>query len=394
MCGNCKGSQNLPSDEGPSHDEVRFWWAARHLKLGKLVTLVSTRSSGASYLNRVELQNGCLALGHANLFIPSTLAGSAFSPDTGAVDIDRVRANLELATSVYIDRVNNCPCGETVIHLYRGAESTSLQKTRQSLMVYLKGSKKKEQLQRDDLELYNYFETVWRMRQRHEVDGLPAQYVYLLVCCFQQSCPHPLCQQGKEGIPMEWFPGGPNVNYIPLPVPDPAYPLGGDFCDKCSGFCAGHFLKPEEALKSDYTPMAKPPSIILKNFYQSQARTDPSAEDIKSVAKKTLLPASEVRIWLDHLKTIDNNRKRGAVKAAETRQRNNQSKQTFNEGNKPEFITEQNEYHCGFCGALYGDSDEIEFWIGCEKCDSWYHGDCVGITTDNEPKEFYCSTCI
>ena len=45
-------------------DEGRFWWAARHLKLGKLVTLVSTRPSGASYLNRVELQNGCLALGH------------------------------------------------------------------------------------------------------------------------------------------------------------------------------------------------------------------------------------------------------------------------------------------------------------------------------------------
>ena len=316
------------------------------------------------------------------------MAGSAFSPDTGAVDIDRVRANLELATSVYIDRVNNCPCGETVIHLYRGAESTSLQKTRQSLMVYLKGSKKKkEQLQRDDLELYNYFETVWRMRQRHEVDGLLAQYVHLLVCCFQQSCPHPLCQQGKEGIPMEWFPGGPNVNYIPLLVPDPAYPWGGDFC-------AGHFLKPEGALKSDYIPMTKPPSIILKDFYQSQARTDPSAEDIESVAKKTLLPVSEVRIWLDHLKTIDNNRKCGAVKAAETRRRNNQSKQTFNEGNKPEFITEQNEYHCGFCGALYVDSDEIEFWIGCEKCDSWYHGDCVGITTDNEPEELYCSTCI
>ena len=67
------------SDEEPGHDEVRFWWAARHLSHGKLVTLVSSRSSGSSYLNRVELQNGCLALGHNNLFIPSTLAGSAFS---------------------------------------------------------------------------------------------------------------------------------------------------------------------------------------------------------------------------------------------------------------------------------------------------------------------------
>ena len=53
---------------------MKFWWAARHLKRGKLVTLVSTRSSGSS---RVELQNGCLALAHTNLFIPSTLSGSA-----------------------------------------------------------------------------------------------------------------------------------------------------------------------------------------------------------------------------------------------------------------------------------------------------------------------------
>lgn len=35
--------------------------------------MVTARSGGASYLNRVELQNGCLSLGHANIFIPSTL---------------------------------------------------------------------------------------------------------------------------------------------------------------------------------------------------------------------------------------------------------------------------------------------------------------------------------
>ena len=59
------------SDEGPSHDEVQFWWSLHHLKEGKLVTMLSSRSSGASHLNRVELQNGCLALGHSNLFIPN-----------------------------------------------------------------------------------------------------------------------------------------------------------------------------------------------------------------------------------------------------------------------------------------------------------------------------------
>ena len=41
-----------------------------------MATLVTTRSSGSSYMNRVELQNGCLTQAHSGLFIPSTLNGS------------------------------------------------------------------------------------------------------------------------------------------------------------------------------------------------------------------------------------------------------------------------------------------------------------------------------
>ena len=64
------------ADEGPSHEEVQFVWTARHIVKATQVTLVTARNSGSSYLNRVELQNGCLALTHANLFIPSTLGGT------------------------------------------------------------------------------------------------------------------------------------------------------------------------------------------------------------------------------------------------------------------------------------------------------------------------------
>ena len=93
-------------DEGPSHEEVKFWWAARHLEQGNVVTLLTSRASGSSYLNRVELQNGCLALGHTNLFIPSTLGGSVYNEETGQIDMNKVRKNLDMATSVYIERVN------------------------------------------------------------------------------------------------------------------------------------------------------------------------------------------------------------------------------------------------------------------------------------------------
>ena len=71
------------TDEGPSHELVQFWWTEWHVTQRKVATLVTTRSSGSSYLNRVELQNGCLSLGHSNTFIPSTLAGSCIDVETG-----------------------------------------------------------------------------------------------------------------------------------------------------------------------------------------------------------------------------------------------------------------------------------------------------------------------
>ena len=69
------------SDEGPSHLEVQFLWTERHYKKGSLVTMITSRCSGDSRLNRVELQNSHLSKGHSNTFIPSTLAGSHTNED-------------------------------------------------------------------------------------------------------------------------------------------------------------------------------------------------------------------------------------------------------------------------------------------------------------------------
>lgn len=64
------------SDEGPAHLEVQFLWTERHLDRKRLVTVVSSRCSGDSYLNRVELQNSHLSKGHSNTYIPSTINGA------------------------------------------------------------------------------------------------------------------------------------------------------------------------------------------------------------------------------------------------------------------------------------------------------------------------------
>ena len=122
---------------------------------------MSARCSGSSYLNRVELQNGCLALGHANLFIPSTLSGSNMDPRTGRVNLEQYKKNMDLATEVYINRVNDSPCGGTAIKLYKGADSSDHQRRRPLLQKFLKGSKQdKHHLEQEHKQLYDYFSKI------------------------------------------------------------------------------------------------------------------------------------------------------------------------------------------------------------------------------------------
>ena len=164
------------SDEGPSHVEVQFWWTMRHIEKERLATIITSRSSGSSYLNRVELQNGCLSLGHSNTFIPSMLAGNPTDPETGSINSEVLEKNLSLAITAYISRVNGCPCGETSIQLYRGADSTAKPlEIRSQLLTFLKGSKAaKEKLHLEHPDMYAEFESVWNVRNLHMVQNLPS----------------------------------------------------------------------------------------------------------------------------------------------------------------------------------------------------------------------------
>ena len=370
------------SDEGPAHDEVQFWWAREHLLSERLVTLVTARSSGSSFLNRVELQNGCLSRGHANLFIPSTLAGSCMESNT--VNTEVLKQNLELAIQTYIKYVNDSPCGKTTIHLYEGVNSESFQSYREHLRVFLKGSKKsKLGLKQSHPDVYQHLSDVWSVRQRHLVPGYPSQYVYFLRCCLDSTCIHPLCQRltGHDLNQYKWFPGGPSVCTIPMPVPDPARPWNGA-CSDCKQFCAGHYLKPMEALQT--TGFSHPPSMVI--LQTSKAGVLTNGSDIEDVARQVLLPKEEVNIWLTHLRTVSENRRKGAQKAAETRRSKKRS-----QSSKP---SEQQEdlYYCGVCAEVYlEEADEEQDWIACDSCETWYHWKCACIT--KEPESYICSKC-
>lgn len=94
--------------------------------------------------NRVELQNGCLSLAHSNLFIPSNLNGSCFDPETGQLDHQRLQANMDLATDIYIRRCDGASCGSASIHLFKGADSSTYQELSTHVLTFLKGPKSRK----------------------------------------------------------------------------------------------------------------------------------------------------------------------------------------------------------------------------------------------------------
>lgn len=114
----------------------------RHLEQEKVCTLVTTRCSGSSYLNRVELQNGCLSVAHGNFFIPSTIHGSNFGKN-GSIDYEKLERNLDAATDVYISKCNNAPFGNSSITLFKGNRNDlarNYKSRRPHLIAFLKGS--------------------------------------------------------------------------------------------------------------------------------------------------------------------------------------------------------------------------------------------------------------
>ena len=44
---------------------------------------------------------------------------------------------------------------------------------------------------------------------------------------------------------------------------------------------------------------------------------------------------------------------------------------------------------------MYCDqTEEAEYWIGCDSCDSWFHGTCINVTPDSESEKYFCNSCV
>ena len=86
------------ADKGPSHSEVHCLWTEIHYKTKRHATFVTTRYSGGSYLNEVELQNGYLTQAPANMFIPSTLFEDPYDSQDDSLNQEVYNENMDLGT--------------------------------------------------------------------------------------------------------------------------------------------------------------------------------------------------------------------------------------------------------------------------------------------------------
>ena len=213
---------------------------------------------------------------------------------------------MHAAIDGYMEYVEAQAMG-TTIKLFKGVVNSHLVDRRPKLLTFLKGSQKaKAALRNSDPEMYQHFETVWKLRSAHVVKSqLPLKYAFILHCCGKRSCIHPLCSSGKATKKL-WSPDGVAVvKHLPLPV------QSTEPCN-CEGVCPGHYLK--EAVQGNPAPV---PSVYLAAQFAKNSRADPSR--LIEMSKVCMLKAQDVKFYWEHMTQVKKNRARGVEKAKKTR---------------------------------------------------------------------------
>ena len=130
-------------------------------------------------------------------------------------------------------------------------------------------------------------------------------------------------------VDAKWYPNGPSFSFFPYPVIDTKRPYGLN-CNECGNNCYGHYVTNIKELLQMYSAgnaiRAEPPSCIIERFFDSYQGSVSSVEDsqITKLSKKCLLSPEDVKLWLDNLSQVSENRKRGIAKAKATRARKKQ----------------------------------------------------------------------
>ena len=174
-------------------------------------------------------------------------------------------------------------------------------------------------------EGYSTIQLIWEVRNRHINRDVPTRYIYHLACCYQQDFPHPLCKAGEPDNGILWYKEGPPITFIPLPVKDKNLPFNASNCSTCQE-CAGRFMQPQQIVENFMNGLqeqvyVQPPSEIFKSEFKREGAKLLEEESCRRIANNVLLKLSEVKMWFQHLKSVQDRRKEGAKRAVITRSR-------------------------------------------------------------------------
>ena len=201
-----------------------------------------------------------------------------------------------------------------------------------------------------------------------------------------------MCQREKEDF--HWFDGGPPLSFVPVPVADPNRSWGG-ICSTCTGHCNGHYL---QFPNNTTGRKCFPPRDIIEDAFKTLERPDGvfREESVEELARANLLSTDDVKMWLEHLESVEQRRLCGARRAQTTRMAKKQAAeqrvQTVNMVTVPADSDGDDEAEDDFCLCHQGEYGKM---IGCDNAEceqEWFHYECVGIR--RKPRgSWYCPNC-
>ena len=142
--------------------------------------------------------------------------------------------------------------------------------------------------------------------------------------------------------------------------------MGSSDCSTCKGMFFSHYktklinVQDKRALQET----AKPPSAHLKALF-SEVKGNLSEAIIKNTSKAVLLHPEECKLWLTHLQTVLDNRRRGAKKSCSnsSRSASSSSKASDNLLQSTQADDDNQEWFCGSCGRQYQDETTEPEWV-------------------------------
>ena len=218
---------------------------------------------------------------------------------------------MRSAIDVYIQRVNGTPAMGGELLLYPGDEESPLLTRRPALLTFLKkigGKKARDELKSSQPALWDHFTRVADLQKRHTVlSTIPSKYAFILKCCFQPGCIHPICSKPEHVI--NWRSSGPSIDdTLPIPVIDESNP--------------GHYLKRFTNLHTDR--LAPVPSVQLAIELAADEEFD--EERVAKIAHECMIKPDTVLMYVNHLKRVRSNILKGVEKAKITRAKNKKKK--------------------------------------------------------------------